>query len=117
MWVQYEKSISAWLHSIRTERIQEPEHPPFLTINHPPTLKASTRVTTKSRSSKTFKQFYSLPLDRLNNIFMWHTGLVHCNKLKPVLARLTQQNPVPCVSNSYKLKYAPYDYYTHYNFI
>ena len=39
------------------------------------------------------------------------------NKLKLVLVQLIQQNPVPRVSKSYKLKYAPFDYFVHYTAI
>ena len=46
---------------------------------------------------------------------MWHAGLVHGNQRKPVLARLTQQNPVLCASTNYDLKLFPFEYYTNYD--
>ena len=44
-WDLSKKSTSSWLHSFRTKRTQAPGRPPFLTLNHPPTLEASTRPT------------------------------------------------------------------------
>ena len=41
---------------------------------------------------------------------MWHTGILHCNKLKPVLAILTQHNTFLNASTSYKLK-KTFDYF------
>ena len=114
-WGQYEKSIAAWIHSIKTERIHVPGYPPSIKQHHLPTLEASTHPTEKSCSSKNFTQFDSLPSELLRNIFMWHLGLVHRRKLKPVLVQLTQHNPIIRVSKSYKLKYSPFLYYMHYN--
>ena len=56
----------------------------------------------------------SLPFDLLHNIGMCHVGPVHHNKLKPVLVQLTKHNPFLRASTSYKLKYAPFDYFMHY---
>ena len=41
-------------------------------------------------------------------------GLVHRKRLKLVLALLTQQNTVLCVSKSYKIKYYSFDCFMHY---
>ena len=108
-WFQYEKAISTWLQHIRTKIIQAPGCHPFLTLHHPPTLEASTSPTKLNCSYKTFTQLDYLPLELLHNIDMQHEDIVHCKKLKPV----TQHHPVLCVSTSYKLKYAPFDYYMH----
>ena len=107
-WVKFEKAIAAWPHRISTKRIQTPGCTPFLIIHHPPTLEASINPTKSSCSSKTFAQLYSLTLYLLHNIGMWHAGLIHHNKLKPLLAQLTQHNPVLRASTSYKLKYDPF---------
>ena len=48
---------------------------------------------------------------------MWHAGLIHHNKVKPFLVRITQHNPVLYVSTSYKLKYALFDYFINYDAI
>ena len=114
---QSKKYIAACLHHIRTERIQAPGRPSFLMCHHPTNLEASTRLTKSYCSSKNYIQFNSLPLDLLHNNSMGHSGLVHHNKLKPVLEQLTKHNTVLGVSNSYKLEYTPFDYYKHYNVI
>ena len=114
---QSKKYIAACLHYIRTERIQAPGRPSFLMCHHPTNLEASTRLTKSYCSSKNYIQFNSLPLDLLHKNSMGHSGLVHHNKLKPVLEQLTKHNTVLGVSNSYKLEYTPFDYYKHYNVI
>ena len=116
-WGQYEKAIEALIQCIRNKRIQAPGRPPFLAINHPPKLEASTRPTKNYFSSKNLRQFDSLPSDLLHNIFMCHASLVHRNKLKIFLVQLTQRHPVIFASTSYKLKYIPFDYFMHYDFI
>ena len=108
-WGQSEKSIAAWIHHIRIKMIQYPGLPPFLVLHLPPTLEASTRPTKNSCSSKNCTHLDSLLFDLLHNIGIWHADLVHCNKLKPLLERLTQNHPVLRVSTSYKLKYVPFD--------
>ena len=116
-WNEYEKSISAWIHRIRTKRIQAPGRPSLLTLNHPPTLEASTCATEMSCLPKIYTQLDSLPLKLLNNIGMRNVGLVHHNKLKLVLVQITQHHPVICVYMSYKLKYMPFNYFMHYDHI
>ena len=109
-WVQSEKSIGTSLHGIRNKTIHPPGRPPFIMIYHPPTLEAYTCPTKKSCYSKNYTQFNSLPLYLLQNIGMWHAGLVHWSKkLKPVLVWLTQHNPVLRASTPYKIKYVPFD--------
>ena len=83
-------------------------------IYHPPTLEASTCPTKNNYSYKNCARLDSLPSELLHNIDMLHAGLVHCNKLKSFLVWLAQHHPVLCASTSYKLKYAPFEYYTHY---
>ena len=112
---QYDKFMAAWLHCISTKSSQSPGCPPFLTLHHPSTLEASTHPTKKSCSSVNCTNLDSLPQKLLRNINMWNTGLVHCNKLKPVLMWPTQHHPVVPVSTSYKLKYVPFEYYMHYD--
>ena len=58
-----------------------------------------------------------LPLERLHNIGIWNTGLVHSNKLKLVLVRLKQHHTFICAFIAYELKYPPFDYYNHYEHI
>ena len=113
-WVQYEKSISAWVHCTRNKSIHPPWYPPLLTLHQLPTLEASTLPTKKYVPYKKFTQFDSLPSDFIHYIGMWHAGLVHSNKLKPVLVKLTQHHPVLFSSKFFKLKYIPFDYYIHY---
>ena len=108
---QYYKSIAAWLHYIITERIQAPGFSPFLARHHLTTLEASTHPTKKSCSSKNCTHFDSLSAYLLQNIYMWHSGLLYFNKRKPFLLRLTKYHPVICYSTSYKLKYVPFGYY------
>ena len=50
-------------------------------------------------------------------LIMWHAGLVHCNQLKPVLARITQHHTVINDYTVYDLKHIPFEYYTHYDHI
>ena len=107
-WVQSENSIAEWLQHIRNKSIQAPWHPPIFTLNHPPTLEAST-CPTKRISYKNCTQFDFLPLELLHNIDMLHVGLVHCNELNSVLVILTQHHPVLCASTAYELKYSPFD--------
>ena len=114
---QYEKYIYVWLHRIRTKMIQAPGRPPLIMLHHPPPIEASTRLNKNSYSSKNCTQFDSLPSDLLRHIDMWHVVLVHCNKLKTLLAQFIQHHPVLHESTTYKLKYAPFDYYMHYNII
>ena len=103
--------IAACINRIRNKRIHAPWRPPFLTLHHPPTLESSTRQSKNDCSPKNCTQLDSLPLDMLHNICMWDAGLVHSNKLKPVLVELTQHHPVLHASTSYKLKYIPFKYY------
>ena len=117
VWGQSEKSIAAWLKRISTERIHSPVLPPFLAQHHPPTLEASICPTKSSCSSKRFPRSDSLPSEFLHNIYIWHSCILHRNKLKPVLSWLTQNNPGICASMSYKLKYVPFGYYMHYDVI
>ena len=116
-WVQSDKSIASFLYCIINKSIQAPGRPPLLTLHHPPTLEASTCPTRKPCSSKNSTQFDILPLDLLHSIGIWNAGIVYCNKLKPVLAQLTQHNQFLCASTSYKLKYPPFDYCIHYDII
>ena len=116
-WGQSERAISAWIQRIMTKRIHSPVRPPFFTINHPPTLEDPTCPTKKSCSSKNYTQLNYLPSDLLHKIGMWQAGLVHNNKLKPVLARLAKQNPVLRSSKYYKLKDYPFDYFMLYDVI
>ena len=113
MWVQYEKSIAAWLHHISNKFIQAPRKSPLLTLNHTHTLEASTCPTKNNCSSKNCTQLDSLPLEHLHDSDMWHAGIVHYKKLNPVLVRLTQHHPVLRASLSYKLKQSPFDYFMH----
>ena len=102
------ESISAWIHHIRNGSIKTPGCPHLLTLHHPPTLEDFTRQTKKC-SYKNFTQLDSLPSELLHNIYMWNAGLVHCNKLKPVLVWLIQHHPVLSENKSYELKYTPFD--------
>ena len=116
-WGQYYNAVYSCIQRIGNERIQAPGLLYFLTWHHPTTLEASTCLTKNSCSSKNCTQFDSLPSDLLCNICMWNLGVVHSKKLKPVLARLTQHNPILCASTSYKLKYILHEYYIHYDVI
>ena len=114
--IAFRDSIREWvpgtqfnrIHRIRNKMIHPPGIHPFLTLHHPPTLESSNLPIKKSCSSKNYTQLDSLTLDLLHDIGMLHAGLVHCNKWKPVLVRLTQHHPYLRASNSYKLKYAPF---------
>ena len=108
MWGQYEKSVKVWLLRISNKSIQAPGNPPVFTLNHPPTLEASTRSTKNISSYINCTQFDFLPLEILHNIDMWHAVLVHCNQLKPILVRLTQHRPVLLFYIAYDLKYFPF---------
>ena len=107
-WGQSDKYPAAWICCTRTKRIQAPGRPPFITLHQLPLAQLKSLV-----SSKNFTHFDSLLLALLHNIVLCHAGIVHYNKLKPVLVRLTQHNPDLCASNSYKLKYVPFDYFMH----
>ena len=61
--------------------------------------------------------FYSLAYNLLRDIEMFHLGLLHHGKLKPVSALLTAHNPIIRVSTADKLKYVPFELYRNYNFI
>ena len=100
-WGQYEKSIAALIHHIRTKMTQTPGQHPLLIWHHPPNLEDFIRLTKNSCSSKNCTQFDSLPSDLLHNIDMWNLGLVHRNKLKSVLDQITQQNFIIFASTSY----------------
>ena len=89
MWGQTEKSMAAWLHHIRNIQIRAPRRPPLLMLHHPPKFDASTLPTKNNVSYQIFTQLYSLPSELFNNIGMSRAGILHCNKLKPVLVRLT----------------------------
>ena len=104
-WGQSDKSISAWLHGISTKSILSPGRPSFLTLHHPTILESSTFQTEKYVSSKNWTRFNSLPSDLLHNICMWNAGLLHHNKLKPVLVQATLHRPVICEFKYYKLHY------------
>ena len=106
-WGQSEKSIFACIHHIITIKTQAPGSPTLLTLNPSPNLESSTCLNKKSCSSKNFKHLDSLPSNLLHNINMWHSGLLHQNIMKPVLAQLTHHNPVLRASKSYELKYSP----------
>ena len=115
-WGKSDKYISEWIHCIKNKRIQAPGHPTFLMLHHPPTLEFSTRPT-KTFPTKNCTLLDSLPLELIYDIGMWHAVLLYCNKLKPVLVRLTLHYPVLCATTSYKLKNAPLEYYTNYDHI
>ena len=116
-WEQYEKTISSWIHRIRTIRIHYPRRLNFLILHYSQTLEDSTCPTKRSYSSKTYTQFYYLPSEILLNIGIWYAGIVHRNKLKLVLVLITQHHPVLCAHKSYKLKYVPFEYLLNYNVI
>ena len=109
MWGQSEKSIAAWLHCIRTKKMQDPVITPFFMIHHPPILEASTRPDKHSCSSINSTQLDYLSSNLLSNIDMCHAGIVHRNKLKPLLVQLTQHHPVLRTSAYHKLKYIPFE--------
>ena len=115
-WGQSEKYIAEWTHHIRTERLQAPGYPQLLTRHHPNNPEASTCLLKHSCLFKNCTQFDSLPFDLLHNINMLYSFLLYCNKQKPILAQLTQHNPIICMSTSYKTKYVPFHYYMHYYF-
>ena len=71
----------------------------------------------KKISYKNCTQLDSFLSELLHNISIWKVGLVHQNKLKPVLVKITQHHPVICVSMSYKLKYMPFNYFMNYDHI
>ena len=114
-WGQSEKYIEAWIHFIMNKSIQAPGRHTFLMLHRPPTFAASASPTKKSIYSKNFIQLDSLLSYLLHNICMWHAGLLHCKKLKPVLVQLKQHHPVLRASMSYKLKYSPFEYFTNYD--
>ena len=101
-WGQCEKCIDAWIHLIRAKRIEAPGLLPFLTLHHPPTLEGSACPTENSCSSKNCTHLDYFQSELLHNIYMWHTGIVHWNKIKPVLVQLTQHHPVICAPKYYK---------------
>ena len=107
---QSDKSIAVLIYQMSNKTTKAPWCLPLITLHQWPTLEASNHQTKNHCSSKNYTQLYSLPSDLLYNIGMWHTGLVYCNKLKPVLLWIKQKNPVLCASTSYKIKYAPFDY-------
>ena len=109
--------IAVWIQHISNENIHVPGHPPLLTRHYPPTLETSTLPTKNSCSFKNCTKFDSLPLYLLHNIDMWHLGILHCNKLIPFLAQLTQNNPIICASTYHNLKYITFGYYIHYDVI
>ena len=80
------------INRIRNIIIKATGRPPFLALNQPPTLEASTLPTENKCFYKTFTELDSLTSYLLRNIDMWHAGLLHCNKLKPVLLRITQHH-------------------------
>ena len=104
-WVQSENSIAEWLQHIRNKSIQAPWRPPLINVHPPPTPEAST-FPIKILPYKNCTQLYSLPSELLHSIGIWHTGLVHHNKTKPVLVGLTQHHAVLCAPLCYKIKYA-----------
>ena len=108
-WVHTEKSTKSCLHCIRDRRIKAPGLTLFLTIHHPPTIGYHTLPTNNHCYSQDCTQLGSLLSQLIHNIDMWHAGIVHRNKLKPVLVHLTQHHPVFCASTSYELKYSPFD--------
>ena len=116
MWGQSDKFMKTCIHRIRTARIQAPGRPPVLKLHHPPTHEYSAHPTKKNFLKK-LTQFYFLPLVLIYNIYIWNTGLLHRNHIKPVLVRITQHYPVLRASTAYDLKYVPFDYYTHYDHI
>ena len=107
-WGKSDKYTIEWINPIRKRRIKVPVNPTLLMLNYPPTLEAST-LPIKFFPYKNCTQFNSLPLELLHKIDMWHAGIVHHNKLKLVLVKLTQHHTVLCVSTSNKLKYAPFE--------
>ena len=48
---------------------------------------------------------------------MQYADLVHRNKPEKVLVQLTKKNQVIYLSNSYKLRQPPFDYFMHYDVI
>ena len=117
MWRQSNKDILVWIHRISTKQIHATGRPPFLTLHPLPTLEDFTRPTKNYSSSKNCTQFDFLPSEILHNISTWYAGIVRNNKLKSFLAQLTQFNSVLHAYTSYKLKYAPFNYYMHYDVI
>ena len=115
MWEQYEKSMDAWIHRIRTSRIKSSGCPLFLPWQNPTNLEASNFLTKKSCLSRYCTHFNSLLLDLLYDIYMCRSGIAHRKKVKLVLAKLTKHNPVLCASTAYKLKYFFFDYDIHYD--
>ena len=111
---QTDKSKVEWIRCIRNRRINSPGRPHFLTIHQPTTLEASSNPTKNYVSYKICTQLDSLPSEILHSIDMCHAGLLHCNKLKPILLKLTQHPPVIHAYTSYEFKYFPFDYHTHY---
>ena len=58
-----------------------------------------------------------LPSELIHDIGMWNAGLLHRNKLKQVLMQITHHHQVIRASTSYKLKYATFEYYMHYDHV
>ena len=110
---QYDKDIFEWIQPISKERVKSSGRPPFLMGHHPPTLEVSTQTNKNYCSFKNFTHFDSLSSDLLHTIFIWNLGLIHHNKIKPVLARLTQHKTIICTSTSYKTKYVSFQYWIH----
>ena len=102
--------------SLRIKGSRHQDVPPFLTLKHPTTLESFTCPTKKS-SYKNCTHLDALSLELLHGIGMLYAGLLHRNKLKPVLVRLTQHNSFLCASAPYKLKYVPFDYCMYYDHI
>ena len=109
-WIQFEKSIASWIHHINNKSIKAPGRHPFITIHHPPTLEASNWPDKNNCSYQNCTQLDSLPSELLHEIGLCNAGLVHGNKLKPVLFQLTKHHPVLRASTSYKLTYSPFGY-------
>ena len=97
--------------------IQYPGRPTFLTLHHLTTLESSTCPTKNYCSFKNCTQFYYPSSYILQNIGMWHAGLLHGIKIKLVLERLKQQNTIIFASKAYKLKYVPFEYFIYYDVI
>ena len=108
---------TGWVHSDPEWKTKAPVCPPLLNLHHPPILEDSTCLTKKYCSSKYYTQCNTLPSDLLHTIDMVHLGLVHCNNFKPVLAQITQQNPLLRSNMSYKLMYVSFGYFISYKVI
>ena len=110
--------VSAWWRSGwgKRDHVKVPIIIPLLKLHPPPSrfpFKFLLALLKSPIYNNKFTQFDTLTLEIIHNIDTSNFSLVHHDKFKKVLARITQKNPLLHSTRCYNLNYLPFDYPTY----